>query len=419
MYIFLLNIFYLSEGKKNGYPPYFFTSEMEIELTQNINKIEITQNGEVITYSLKYNGNNVRLMKSISNNKYLLNSISNILSINIKDLTTFLYSQRFNYILHIFDSSYIIPQFVYFIIFNDYVKIGRTFDLKHRYSPYELKKNVKRIVFVTDVVSTEKELKKAFIKNFERYSTKSLERFNIPSYKIKHALQIFDNVVSKHKQKELVKEQLEKHIESYKNDKQYGTGYFVSDIVCSILLSTYSNINYSICLNTIKTIEKIFRKFNKNDFVSIFEEDGECYQYWKFYGYIIIVNMNTEEVNISRFWKSIIKTEKHKTKMTLYDYLRLENIQNFLKQYKIKIYSKHYIKRPLINGKWAPIVFVHLILHYLNAKYMLEVSNMLTKMIFEKRINIQSGKYMIGGSNKNNIIHLIKESINKYCITLS
>ena len=387
---------------------------MTIEITQDIHKIGITQNGEIITYSLKFLGRTVELTKSLVNHKYTLESISKLLSVSINELIPFLNSQRFNYMLHCYDSSYEIPQFVYFITFPEFVKIGRTFDLKRRYSPSELKDNVKRIEFVCNVTSAEKELKDEFAKRFEKFSTRSPERFEIPENKINSALKLFDGIIEKYKQKEIKNK--EEYIEKFIMDKQFGSGYFVSDVVCSILISAFSRIDYSSCLNVIRTIETSFRKLDKNDFVSVFEEERNLFQYWKYYGYIIILNMTTKEVNISRFWKSILKTDNLKIKTSLYHYIHQDNIQNFLKKYDMKISKTTYKKRPLINGKWAPVVFVHLILHYLNARYMLEVSNMLTEMIFQRKLTIKNSmteqvqRPMTGGSKMNLIIPLLRES---------
>lgn len=121
--------------------------------------------------------------------------------LNVRSISNFTITQRFNYILSCFDTSFNVPNAVYFIIFDGFVKIGRTFDLKQRYSPGELKDNVKRMVFVTDVIRTEKELKDEFSKKYKYYSEKSKERFIIKD--IQRALELFDNIVKKHKTKEI------------------------------------------------------------------------------------------------------------------------------------------------------------------------------------------------------------------------
>ena len=72
--------------------------------------------------------------------------------------TSFLSSLRFQYILQAYDTDYKTEQFVYYIQFDDYVKVGRTFDIKKRYQPKDINDRVKRLVFVDDVDRCERDL---------------------------------------------------------------------------------------------------------------------------------------------------------------------------------------------------------------------------------------------------------------------
>ena len=56
-------------------------------------------------------------------------------------------------------------QYIYYIRFKKYIKIGRTYDLKKRYAPKFLKDNVLRVVSVNDVEEAEKAIKNSFKKN--------------------------------------------------------------------------------------------------------------------------------------------------------------------------------------------------------------------------------------------------------------
>ena len=328
---------------------------------------------------------------------YKLASIIPILGEKLKNIISFVNSQMFNYCLHCYDPSYIIPQYVYFIIFDGFVKIGRTYNLKRRYTPSELKDNVKRIVFIENVKECEKELKDKFKNKYKYYIENSLERFVIKD--IKRALQLFDSIVKKYKIKNIENP----HIKYYHMDKQYGTDYYISYSVVSLLISTYKDINYDECLYNINNIELFYNKINKNDFVSSFKEEEHLFNYWKYYGYMIIIDSNTNQLNISRLWKSILKTDSLKDK--LYRFLNLTDIKRLIKEENIKIETRKYKNKPLLNGKYGPIFFIHLILHYLNAKYMLKVSQLLTEMIFKKKIEIRS---ISGGSKEYQNIILSK-----------
>ena len=367
-----------------------------IEAEQKIDNIQISEYGEVVVYSQKIrtreNEIELKIERLMNENLYSLSSIAKLCHCDINLLAKFIISQRFNFILHCFDPSFKIPNAVYFITFPDFVKIGRTFDLKQRYSPSELRDNVKRIVFVSDIATTEKELKTEFSKKYELFSEKSLERFKIRD--IPRAIKLFDRIVEKHKTKKVEN----KHIKFFNSDEQIGTGYFVSPVAASVLISSFCNFDLNLCRSFIETVENFYRRIDKNDFVASFSERRERFQYWKFHGYIIIVNLNTEEVNISRLWKSAIGVDGSKITKSdkrLSKFLLHRNIQEFVRRNDLKIRKVSYEDRPLMNGKWAPVMFVHIILYELNSKYALKVSKMLTDMIFKRKIEIDP---MSGGS---------------------
>ena len=379
-----------------------------IEAEQKIDNIQITNHGEVVVYSQKIRTREgeieLKIERLMNENLYSLSSIAKLCHCEINLLAKFIISQRFNFILHCFDPSFKIPNAVYFITFPDFVKIGRTFDLKQRYSPSELKDNVKRIVFVSDVAATEKELKTEFSKKFEVFSEKSLERFKIDN--MRKALELFDRIVEKHKTKEVEN----KHVKFFDSDEQIGTGYFVSPTAASILISSFCNFDLNLCKSFIETVENFYRRIDKNDFVASFSEGRERFQYWKFHGYIIIVNLNTEEVNISRLWKSILKSEKQEifADKRLSKFLQRSNVKKLISKNNLKIQKVSYRDRPLMNGKWAPVMFVHVILYELNSKYMAKVSKMLTEMIFKRKIEIEP---MSGGSKGSEKVSLKDKNI--------
>ena len=382
-----------------------------IEISQNINPITITKRGEVLVYSetIKSKSKTYKLTieRSMTNNMYSLTSIAELLKIELKTLSNYIITQRFNFCIHCYDHSYKIPQYVYLIDFGDFIKIGRTFDINRRYPPKDLKDNLKRLVFVNDVVSTEKDLKVSFKNKFKKYSEDSDERFIITN--MRSALKLFDDTVSKHNIKEIENT----HIRHYDHDETYGSGYFVSPLACSLLISMYYELDYDICISFINNVEKLYNRIDKNDFIATFKEENMLFQYWKYYGYTIIVNINKEEVNISRLWKSIIKTDHDNIKgdTRLSKFLQRINIQNFMKENKIELHKRHYNDRPLLNGKYGSLLFVHIILYELNSKYAQRVAKMLTDMIFKRKIEIRN---ISGGTmNKNYILELFdKYSIN-------
>ena len=89
------------------------------EEQQNIKELSITTCGEVITY--KWNGHVIE--KSIELEMISCESILELLNIPKITLTKFLLSQRFNFCLHLINPNYNIPNYVYLILDNGYVKI--------------------------------------------------------------------------------------------------------------------------------------------------------------------------------------------------------------------------------------------------------------------------------------------------------
>ena len=129
------------------------------EEQQKIKGLEISKHGEVI----KYRYNDKELEKSIPLNKFSATSIIKFLEITRREFNNFVKSTRFDYCLHLIDPSYKIPNFVYLIILEGQLKIGRTHDIDTRYKIRYLKDNLKRLVFVgNNVEDAEDELKEKF-----------------------------------------------------------------------------------------------------------------------------------------------------------------------------------------------------------------------------------------------------------------
>lgn len=152
-------------------------------------------------------------------------------------------------------------------------------------------------------------------------------------------------------------------------------------------------------------IDTIYNKIDKNNFIAVFKDGDETYHYWRFYGYIIIVNNNSKLVNISRLWKTIAEVNNYNGRIGLRDFLASDRIRT-LREHS-EIITRTYQERPLLNGKWAPIIFVHLILYHLNPRYMSEVAKMMTDMIFERRVDMRTGR-MLGGASNSKIMRMIR-----------
>ena len=366
------------------------------EEQQNIKELNITKRGEVIVY--KWNG--YRIEKSISLNMISCESILEILNIQKATLTKFLSSQRFNFCLHFINPNYKIPSYVYLIVIDGYVKIGRTYSIDARYSLKDIKDGLKRLVYVNNNRLAEKELKNAFEKVYERRP--GHQEFFIVGY-LRSALELFDTIVSRFT---INVNPSNEHVKTFERHAKYGTNTFISNDAFTVVVSAFADKSIESCCQLIARIDAIYNKVDKNNFIAIFKDEDETYQYWKFYGYIIIVNNNLKLVNISRLWKTIAEVNNYHGRMGLRDFLASDRIRK-LREHS-EIITRTYQKRPLLNGKWAPLIFIHLILYYLNPRYMSEVAKMMTDMIFERRIDMRTGR-MLGGIIESKIMRMIKD----------
>ena len=350
------------------------------EQQQKIPEIEINENGEMLIYTL----GDMKITKHTANNMYTLYSIHKLMSnIQYKTITSFLSTSRFQYMLQSYDSDFIKREFVYYIQFDNYVKIGQTFDITKRYQPRDIKNRVKRLVFVKCVNNCERNL----IKNFnERYIPyRGREGFKIISQNdISESLRLFDSIVENYKL--TTDDDLTKHVQHYKYDKIYGTGFYLSPLAASIVLNMYSDTDYTNCKTFIKTIETMDSKFDKSDYISTFDESGDTFFYWKFHGYTVIVNIDKNMINASRLWNTILKSQnKDKKDNPFTNFLKRPHIQEIFKNNpETRPIKLHYNKRPLLNGRYMPIVFAHFILDSLDAKYSYEVAKLMTESLFEK-----------------------------------
>lgn len=356
------------------------------ETEQGIVGITISSVGPIVSFKC----GNKSIDKCIENGFYLLHSLCDFLGAPYRETINYINSYRFKFCLSCFDEDYKIPQYVYYVIFKEegYVKIGRTFELEQRYSPKYLKDNVKRLVCVEHVRDAEKDLKDAFLATFEQYD-ETRERFLVKNER--KALELFDSVVSKYKQVNVENP----HVDYERFPKTTNEDYTVSPFAATIICSMFRDITLPKSRALLKATEVAYNKVNKANYVAVVEVEHHIINYWSYKGYIIITDVNAKLVNISRLWNSICNTELG-YQMNIHRFLRTAPITKLVKAKKITIKTKDCPGMPLLNGKWGPLIMVHMMLYYLNANYAFEVSEMLTDLIFANRLDPRTGR-MDGG----------------------
>ena len=96
------------------------------EHEQGINEITFTKNGEMYIY--EHGG--LKLEKSNNNGYYTLESVANVIGKPYISILRFINTNRFSWCISCYDPSFEMWQYIYYIRFKKYIKIGRTYDLK-------------------------------------------------------------------------------------------------------------------------------------------------------------------------------------------------------------------------------------------------------------------------------------------------
>lgn len=310
------------------------------------------------------------LTRQIKNDLYQLESIVKYCNSNLRAISQFLNSQRFNVFLNIVNKDYEVPNYVYLIKRPTGIKIGRTFNIDQRYNLNDINIKLKRLVFVKYVDRCEKALKKAFSK-YEK--TKGLEEFDV---NLKTALQIFDRVVEKYKSDKEIEND---YIKIYNNDLNFGNSVYISSKVVPIIISAFTERSLENATHDIVITENAAKTINKNDYLSLIEEEGNEFIYWGFRKTIIIINQTTQEVNLSRLWKTTLKNSNRNKSAKLAKFLDTKIISGMIKKYpELKPVKRTFKNKPLLNGKYAPLVYIHYVYSYLDIDYAYEVGKYVT-----------------------------------------
>ena len=380
------------------------TTTTSPESQQGINKITVTNNGEMF----EYNVNGIILKKSIEEDFYTLSSIASLIGVSEKSLESFINSGRFRFCIRNHDPSFELSQYVYFIEYDGFVKIGMTVNMDRRYPLKDVRDKVKRVVPVRIVNNVESKLKKEFAKKFRYYSSNSKERFIVDN--IREGLKLFDDTVKPY----LIKEIQNPHVKTFDKHKLYGNCVLISPLAASILITIFSERDYRAAKSIIDTVEAAYRRINTNDFIAIVQIRGLNIQYWKYHGYVIIINRNNNTVNISRLWKTVSNTIRKpgQRKIKINEFESSAPIRRVLRDTSATIVDRKYPEMPLLNGKWAPLFFIHLVIQYLSVKYNINTSVLISGLILDRILDI-SPTSISGGAltNDNEGTSVIKEYI--------
>ena len=331
----------------------------------------------------------VKMIEKIINRKF-----------NIKG---FLQTYKFYLQLTLIDNEIDKYNFVYLRILdeeNKICKIGRTYNIKRRYTKRE-QEDLEFLIPVKDDEKVEALLIKAFKENFEIVD-KTNETFIYTSLKTVKSL--FTSTCEPYKVKASYRDS--KHIQSRYIDKKHRhKALFVSLPVCEIVFNNY--VNDSKYIEKFNTMKKyIIDSIHKDVYIS--NEYNEMMKtkctYWKFHKYTIIQNDNDLYINGSRLWNSILKQDNIKKNISFAKFLKLKSIQKiqnqFTKMYpNQKLYRENVTntKQPYYSGIYVHYILIHFIVSYLNADYALMVSELMYRQYYNTFLQKATGQTMKGG----------------------
>ena len=358
-----------------------------IEKRQHIPRLLISKNGEMIHYSL----DGIVLDKSVDTKFYTLSSIAKTCKVPKKAFESFIQTQKFQACAKCFINDFKMSESVYLIDYGRHiVKIGRTFNINERYPPSVINNLLVSVVPVSNMEECERKLIAKFKSVFTLHQGN--EFFKVPD--VEGAANVFNSIAEKYRVDE---SNDNKYIKYYSKDKKFGTCIMIHPELVPILLSLYSKYSdYNQIINTFELIERETDKVNINDFASTFEESESRFYYWKFNGYTVIVDIKNDQINASRLWNSICESQNITPKPKLSVFLKSKFMSNVMKLHpEIKIESRSFRDKPLLNGKYLPSYFAHFIVHQLDAKYAVEVAKRMTNIFFKQA----SSKPINGGSS--------------------
>lgn len=191
-----------------------------------------------------------------------------------------------------------------------------------------------------EIISLEGDYFKAFVNLIEDNFKNVLNESEVKDLIEKNSDEIIDNLLSKHKEKEIYNKSKEhnKYKRFFEAKEQYLTEELAKGI--EVVSNTLKNITSNNALiemqnkviNTIsKALTNLFKKIQE------FNDSPDTFQKWADYGWTTI-----EEASIDLFWEDP-KTQENADKVCI-EYFKEDKLKSFLKEIKKIEYAESYIK---------------------------------------------------------------------------
>lgn len=253
------------------------------------------------------------LQQKMSDGHISLQSIAASMGKNSQALSRFMETFLFYALMMSKDSSLPKIGFVYLLIFDNYFKIGKSFNFEKRYNK-STKDKLVSIIPVDDQDLVEKKLIKRYKE--EGYETvKGKEYFKLDSKR--HVESIFYDIVEPHKNDYEIKKS--KLISTIGLERKKRKTYIHPSIGCLLVNRFAETEEKRVQLN--KFLELISKQISNGYFDEIYDNQNKSVcSYWLYFNFVGIRRWKDNKVNISRMFNSIKKQTKKYNKRPLREF---------------------------------------------------------------------------------------------------
>lgn len=253
------------------------------------------------------------LQQKMSDGHISLQSVAASMGKNSQALSRFMETFLFYALMMSKDSSLPKIGFVYLLIFDNYFKIGKSFNFEKRYNK-STKDKLASIIPVDDQDLVEKKLIKRYKE--EGYETvKGKEYFKLDSKR--HVESIFYDIVEPHKNDYEIKKS--KLISTIGLERKKRKTYIHPSIGCLLVNRFAETEEKRVQLN--KFLELISKQISSGYFDEIYDNQNKSVcSYWLYFNFVGIRRWKDNKVNISRMFNSIKKQTKKYNKRPLREF---------------------------------------------------------------------------------------------------
>ena len=327
------------------------------------------------------------LQQKMSDGYVSLQSIAASMSTISQALSRFMESFLFYALMMTKDQSLPKIGFIYLLVFDNYFKIGKSFNFEKRYNKTTKDKLVSIIpVDKQDIV--EKELIKRY--NDEGYETvKGKEYFKLDSKK--HVESIFHDIVEPHKNKYEIKKS--KFISMIGLERKKRKIYIHPSVGCLLVNRFAETEEKRVHLN--KFLELISKQMSNGYFDEIYDNQNKSVcSYWLYFNFVGIRRWNDNKVNISRMFNSIKRNVKKHTKHPISEFAdQIKRNKSLSIAFKERYPDRTMVEfcenkeQPYLSGYYLDVVLIPTFVSWASKEALLSMNELLLHLGSDAFVN--------------------------------